>query len=411
MKQTVLDRFLSYISLDTTSHEETGTFPSTPSQLEFGRRLAEELRGLGLEDVQQDNFGYVTATIPATAADPQIPVLGLIAHMDTSDAVSGAGIRPRLVPFTGEDILLNEEKGISLRVSEFPDLMECVGKTLIVTDGTTLLGADDKAGVAEIVTAAQRLMEPDAPLHGKIRLAFTPDEEIGAGTDHFDVKAFGADFAYTVDGGPVGELEYENFNAASAVVEISGVSIHPGTAKGRMVNAAAIACEFQSMLPPMEQPVFTEGYEGFFHLTSLTGDVEQCTMKYIIRDHDAAKFAAQKKWMESVAKELNRRWGEGTVSLTLQDQYYNMRDILQDRMDIVDRARAAFEACGIAPRVQPIRGGTDGAMLSYAGLPCPNLSTGGFNYHSRFEFIPAESLEQMVEVLLTLVSGLCSAPD
>lgn len=404
MSQSVLDRFLRYVTYDTTSQEESGTFPSTPGQLAFGQVLAEELRSLGLSDVQQDRWGYVTATIPATV--PGVPVLGLVAHMDTSNAVSGAGIRPALVKYTGEDIVLNEEKNIRLSPSEFPVLDLYRNQTLVVTDGTTLLGADDKAGVAEIVTLAQRMMAPDAPLHGQIRIAFTPDEEIGAGTDHFDVKAFGADFAYTVDGGPLGELEYENFNAAGATVEIRGRNIHPGEGKGRMVNASAIACEFQSLLPPTEQPAFTEGYQGFFHLCSIEGGVEHCTMKYILREHDRDKFGFQKYRMTSIAQTLNRRWGEGTVTVDIQDQYYNMYSVIRNHMELVDIARAAFETCGVEPRIQPIRGGTDGARLSQEGLPCPNLSTGGCNYHSRYEFIPVNSLEKMADVLVQLVVGL-----
>lgn len=400
---SVLDRFLEYVKLDTTSLEDSETYPSSPNQLVFGRNLTQELRELGLEDVKQDEHGYVTATIPATQEG--VPVLGLVAHMDTSSAVSGHNIHPQVIHYQGGDILLNEAEHITMTLEEFPYLEDCIGKHLVVTDGTTLLGADDKAGVAEIVTFAQQLLAPDAPPHGKVRLAFTPDEEISGGTRYFDVKAFGADLAYTVDGGPIGELEYENFNAATAVIEITGRSIHPGAAKGKMVNAAAVACELQSMLPPMEQPAFTEGYEGFYHLLSLWGDVEKCTMKIALREHDGAKFQAQKDRLLSCAEVLNRRWGDGTVSVSIRDQYFNMRPAIEGHMEVVEQAVAAFRACGIEPRIQPVRGGTDGARLSLAGLPCPNLSTGGYNFHGRYEFIPVESMEQMVEVLLTLTTN------
>ena len=400
---SVLERFLEYIKLDTTSLEESETYPSSPNQLIFGRNLAQELQELGLEDVLQDEHGYVTATIPATKEGG--PVLGLVSHIDTSSAVSGCNICPHIVDYQGGDILLNEKEGISMTLADFPYLKECIGQHLIVTDGTTLLGADDKAGIAEIVTLAQRLMAPDAPPHGKVRLAFTPDEEISGGTRYFDVKAFGADLAYTIDGGPIGELEYENFNAATAVIEITGRSIHPGAAKGKMINAAAVACELQSMLPPMEQPAFTEGYEGFYHLLSVQGDVEQCAMKIALREHDTAKFQAQKDRLLSNAEVLNRRWGTGTVSVSIRDQYFNMRPAIEKHMEVVNQAVAAFRSCGIEPRIQPVRGGTDGARLSLAGLPCPNLSTGGYNFHGRYEFIPVESMEQMVEVLLTLAAS------
>ncbi len=400
---SVLERFLEYIKLDTTSLEDSETYPSSPNQLVFGRNLAQELRELGLKDVVQDEHGYVTATIPATKEG--VPVLGLVAHMDTSSAVSGHDIHPSVIHYQGGDILLNEADNITMTLEEFPYLNECIGTHLVVTDGTTLLGADDKAGIAEIVTLAQRLSAPDAPPHGKVRLAFTPDEEISGGTRYFDVKAFGADLAYTIDGGPIGELEYENFNAATAVIGITGRSIHPGAAKGKMVNAAAVACELQSMLPPMEQPAFTEGYEGFYHLLSVRGDVERCSMKIALREHDAVKFQAQKDRLLSTADVINRRWGSGTVSVSIRDQYFNMRPAIEGHMEVVEQAIAAFRSCGIEPRIQPVRGGTDGARLSLAGLPCPNLSTGGYNFHGRYEFIPVESMEQMVEVLLTLTTS------
>ncbi len=397
----VLDRFLNYIQLDTTSREESETYPSSPNQLEFGRRLVQELQGLGLKQVRQDAHGYVTAIIPATREGG--PILGLMTHMDTSSAVSGENIQVKLVEYMGGNILLNETEQIVMRSEDFPFLADCIGKTLVMTDGTTLLGADDKAGVAEVVTLAERLMSPDAPPHGEVRIAFTPDEEISGGTRYFDIPGFGANFAYTVDGGPIGELEYETFNAATATIEISGRSIHPGAAKGKMINAAVVACELQSMLPPKEQPVFTEGHEGFYHLTSIHGEVEHCTMKIALREHDGAKFQAQKDRLNGIMETLNRRWGEGTVSVIIRDQYYNMRPVIEKHMEVVEQAVSAFRACGIEPNIQPIRGGTDGARLSLAGLPCPNLSTGGYNFHSRFEFIPVESMECMVDVLTKLV--------
>ncbi len=403
MKKTVLERFLAYISVDTTSDGESESYPSTPNQLELGRRLAEELRELGLSHVRQDEHGYVMAEIPATCEG--VPAVGLVSHMDTSDAVSGANIRARLVPYEGGDIVLNPDLGIVLKREEFPFLDDCIGTTMIVTDGTTLLGADDKAGVAEIVTLAERMMQPDAPKHGKICIAFTPDEEISGGTKYFDIQEFGAEVAYTVDGGPLGELEYENFNAATATVTIHGKSIHPGAAKGKMVNAAAVGCEFQSMLPPAEQPAFTEGYQGFYHLLSIQGGVESCTMKIALREHDAGRFEAQKAQIRAIAETLNCRWGAGTVEVSIRDQYFNMRPAIEKRMEVVEQAVAAFCSCEVEPIIQPIRGGTDGARLSLAGLPCPNLSTGGYNFHGHFECIPLESMEKMVDVLEALVCG------
>lgn len=403
MKKTVLERFLAYISVDTTSDGESESYPSTPNQLELGRRLAEELKELGLSHVRQDEHGYVMAEIPATCEG--VPAVGLVSHMDTSDAVSGADIRARLVPYEGGAIVLNPELGIVLKREEFPFLDDCIGTTMIVTDGTTLLGADDKAGVAEIVTLAERMMQPDAPKHGKICIAFTPDEEISGGTKYFDIQKFGAEVAYTVDGGPLGELEYENFNAATATVTIHGKSIHPGAAKGKMVNAAAVGCEFQSMLPPTEQPAFTEGYQGFYHLLSIQGNVENCTMRIALREHDGKRFEAQKAQIHSIAETLNCRWGAGTVEVLIRDQYFNMRPAIEKRMEVVEQAVAAFQTCGVEPIIQPIRGGTDGARLSLAGLPCPNLSTGGYNFHGHFECIPLESMEKMVDVLEALVCG------
>lgn len=407
MKKTVLERFLAYISIDTTSDGESESYPSTPNQLELGRRLAEELKELGLSNVRQDEHGYVMAEIPATCEG--IPAVGFVSHMDTSDAVSGANIKARLVPYEGGDIMLNQEMGIALKKEEFPFLDDCIGKTMIVTDGTTLLGADDKAGVAEIVTLAERMMQPDAPKHGKICIAFTPDEEISGGTKYFDIDKFGAEVAYTVDGGPIGELEYENFNAATATITIHGRSIHPGSAKGKMVNAGAIGCEFQSMLPFEEQPAFTEGYQGFYHLISIQGSVENCTMKVALREHDTKLFEAQKAKLQSVAETLNGQWGAGTVEVSIRDQYFNMRPAIEKHMEVVEHAVAAFRSCEVEPIIQPVRGGTDGARLSLAGLPCPNLSTGGYNFHGHFECIPLESMEKMVDVLEALVRGYAAA--
>lgn len=400
--KNVLDRFLEYVSVETTSNEASTNYPSTLGQLELGRRLVKELLEIGLSDAAQDEYGYVTATIPANRKGG--PVLGLVAHLDTSNAVSGANIHPRLIKYQGGDIALNES--ITMKVEDFPYLENFIGKTLIVTDGTTLLGADDKSGVAEIVTLAERLMQPDAPAHGKIRIAFTPDEEISGGTRYFDIQKFGADLAFTVDGGPLGELEYENFNAATATIEIAGRSIHPGAAKGKMINACVLACELQSLLPGRDQPALTEGYEGFYHLMGMQGDVEHCMMKIALREHDAAKFQAQKNWLMNAADEVNRRWNCKAITVSIKDQYFNMRSVIDQHMEVVEAAKAAFEACGVEPRVQPIRGGTDGARLSLAGLPCPNLSTGGANYHSRYEFIPLEDMECMVDVLTELASQL-----
>lgn len=400
--KTVLDRFLEYIRVDTTSDESSSNYPSTPAQLELGKRLVLELQQLGLHDACQDEYGYVTATIPANRKGG--PVLGLVSHLDTSDAVSGANIQPRLVKYTGGDIALNES--LTMKAEDFPFLENFIGKTLVVTDGTTLLGADDKSGVAEIVTLAERLMQPNAPAHGKIRIAFTPDEEISGGTRYFDVKKFGADLAFTVDGGLLGELEYENFNAATATIEIEGRSIHPGAAKGKMVNACVLACELQALLPSREQPAFTDGYEGFFHLLSVQGNVEHCTMKIALREHDAAKFQVQKDWLLNSAEEIHRRWGCPAITVAIKDQYFNMRSVIDQHMEVVEAAKSAFEACGVTPKVQPIRGGTDGARLSFAGLPCPNLSTGGANFHSRYECIPVEDMECMVDVLTALAGQL-----
>lgn len=394
---------MEYISIDTTSREENEASPSSEGQRMLAGRLSEEMRSMGLSDVEVDEYGYVTATIPETAEGA--PTVGLVAHMDTSSAAPGGRVRPALVTYRGGDILLNRDRDIWLRETEFPELAQYVGKTLIVTDGTTLLGADDKAGVAEILTAAERLLRDPKSVHGRIRICFTPDEEISRGTRHFDVKKFGADVAYTVDGGALGEIEYENFNGATADIVIHGRSIHPGEAKGRMVNAMMTAWELHGMLPWQEQPSYTEGYEGFYHLTSIRGTVAECRMRYIIREHDGRAYRERKARVEKIAAYLNEKYGAGSVELSLRDMYFNMKEALADHMYLIDRARNAFETCGIECRTVPVRGGTDGARLSYMGLPCPNLSTGGHNFHGVYEYIPVESMEKMAKMLVGLACG------
>ena len=401
---TVTERFLNYVSFATQSDENTGACPSTPGQLELGYYLAREMEEMGLARVRTDANGYVYAVLPANCKT-DAPVLGLIAHMDTSPDCSGAGIKPRTVLYQGGDIVLHQEKNIVMRESEFPSLTHNRGKHLIVTDGTTLLGADDKSGIALILTAVEELMASGQP-HGEVRIAFTPDEEIGAGADHFDVAAFGADYAYTVDGGALGELEYENFNAASGRVTLNGVSIHPGSAKGKMKNACLMAMEFNSLLPAEEIPARTEGYEGFFHLCDMKGQVEQAVLDYIIRDHDRKKFEVRKAAFLAAAEQLNAKYGPGTAQAAVQDSYYNMKEQILPHMEIVDRAKAAMEKNGVVPKVQPIRGGTDGARLSFMGLPCPNLCACGENFHGRYEYVPVEDLEVMTQVLKTLICDL-----
>ncbi|MDD6075064.1 MAG: peptidase T [Otoolea sp.] len=399
----VTERFLRYVSYDTQSAEEKESVPSTDKQFALAELLAKELREMGAADVTVSDHAYVFATVPATV-EKRVPTIGLIAHMDTSPDCSGSHVRPHIVEnYDGGDVLLNKEQQIWLRVSEFPFLADCAGTDLIVTDGTTLLGADDKAGVAEIMAMAAKLLaHPEIP-HGTIRIGFTPDEEVGRGPDFFDVKAFGADLAYTVDGGALGELEYENFNAASAKVTIHGVGIHPGSAKGIMKNASLLGMEFQSLLPVFENPMYTENYEGFFHLHQFTGDVETAKLHYLIRDHSAEKFVEKKQIMEAAAGFLNRKYGEGTVELTIRDSYRNMKEMVEPYPELLETAKAALKSHGVEPKVVPIRGGTDGARLSFLGLPCPNLCTGGYNYHGRFECIPVQSMEKMVEVLEEII--------
>ena len=402
---TVIDRFLKLVSYPTTSDERSETCPSTPRQLALAEELVRQMQDMGISDAHVDADGYVYGTIPANC-EKDIPVYGLIAHMDTAPDAPGENIRARVTEaYDGGDVVLNEEKHIVLSPKEYPQLKNAVGKRLIVTDGTTLLRADDKAGVAEILSAAELLLTSDRK-HGTVKLAFTPDEEIGRGADRFDVAGFGADYAYTVDGGAIGELEYENFNAASAKIVIRGKSIHPGSAKGQMVNAALVAMELHGLLPALETPYYTDGYEGFYHLTGMQGETEQAELQYIIRDHDRAKFEARKAVMQKVCAEIDRRYGAGTVELTLRDSYYNMKEKIEPCMFLIENAKRAMEQLGIEPKVVPIRGGTDGARLSFEGLPCPNLCTGGENFHGRFEYIPAEDMERITQLLAVMLWNL-----
>ena len=399
---TVIDRFLKLVSYPTTSDERSQTCPSTPQQRVLAEELVRQMQELGIQDARVDAYGYVYGTIPANC-EKDIPVYGLIAHMDTAPDAPGENIRARVTgPYTDGDVVLNEEKHIVLSPKEYPQMKHAIGKRLIVTDGTTLLGADDKAGVAEILSAAELLLTSDRK-HGTVKLAFTPDEEIGCGADNFDVAGFGADYAYTVDGGALGELEYENFNAASAKIEICGKSIHPGSAKGQMVNAALVAMELHGLLPALETPYYTENYEGFYHLVAMRGETEQAELQYIIRDHDRAKFEARKAVMEKACAEIDRRYGAGTAALTLRDSYYNMKEKIAPCMFLIENAKKAMESVGVTPKVVPIRGGTDGARLSFEGLPCPNLCTGGENFHGRFEYIPADDMETITNLLAQLM--------
>ena len=397
--EPVEKRFLRYVSYETTSDESSETCPSTEKQKALGKTIVEEMLAMGIQDARMDENGYVYGTIPG---DPSLPTIGLIAHMDTAPDASGADIQARIVEYTGGDILLNEEKGIYLRETDYESLKRNHGKHLIVTDGTTLLGADDKAGVAEILTAAEILLTQGGK-HATLKIGFTPDEEIGRGADKFDIQDFGADYAYTADGGTVGEIEYENFNAASACVTFHGLNIHPGSAKDKMVNSQYIAMEYQSLLPTAQKPEYTEGYEGFIHLTDMRGEVENSQLRYIIRDHDMAKFQEKKRRMTAAADFLNDKYGAGTVEIALRDSYFNMREKIEPCMEIVDRAKRAMALAGMEPKEVPVRGGTDGARLSYEGLPCPNLCTGGENYHGRFEYIPVEDMEQCVKMLVNIL--------
>ncbi|SCG82301.1 tripeptide aminopeptidase [Proteiniborus sp. DW1] len=399
----VVDRFLNYVAIDTKSEYDSQDFPSSKKQFELANLLVKELNELGLKDVSVDENCYVMATLPSNT-DKKVPTIGFIAHMDTSPDMSGENVKPKIVEnYDGGDIILNKENNIVLSPKDFPELKEYIGKTLITTDGTTLLGADDKAGIAEIMTAIEYLVNNPQIEHGDIKVAFTPDEEVGRGADYFDVKKFNADFAYTVDGGRLGELEYENFNAAGVKLTIKGRNVHPGSAKNKMINSMEIAMELNSMLPENQKPKYTEGYEGFFLLSSLNGDVEETKASYIIRDHFRDKFEEKKGLMQKVVDFLNAKYGEGTVHLEIKDQYYNMKEKIEPVMHIVDTAKRAMEELGITPLITPVRGGTDGARLSYMGLPCPNLFTGGHNYHGKYEFIPVESMEKAVEVILKII--------
>ena len=398
---SVVERFLKYVSFDTQSDETSPTCPSTAKQKLLGAAIVEEMKALGITDAFMDENGYVYGTVPG---DPSLPTIGLIAHMDTSPDASGANIKTKILEYTGGDVCLNEEKGIFMTEKDYPNLKNHVGKHLIVTDGTTLLGADDKAGVAEIMTAAEVLLKRNGK-HATLKIGFTPDEEIGRGADKFDIPGFAADYAYTADGGPIGELEYENFNGASAWVVIHGRNIHPGSAKNKMINSQYIAMEFVSLLPVHQRPESTEGYEGFIHLTDMKGEVELSELYFIVRDHDMEKFEEKKALMGAAAAYINAKYGQGTLELHLKDSYFNMRKHIEPVMYVVDRAKAAMEKVGIRPLEVPIRGGTDGARLSYEGLPCPNLCTGGENYHGRFEFIPVEDMEKCVEMLVTILTN------
>lgn len=406
---TVVDKFLKYVTIDTQSDEDSTTSPSTEKQKDLARLLVGELKEMGASDVRMDEeYGYVYATIPSTLKEggKEVPVIGFIAHMDTSPAVSGKDVKPRIVEnYDGKDIVLNQELNIILPVEENPELLEYEGKKLIVTDGTTLLGADDKAGVAEIMTMAQTLLAHPEKEHGTIRIAFTPDEEVGRGVDHFDVEGFQADYAYTVDGGALGELEYESFNAAGARLHVNGYSVHPGSAKNKMLNAILLAQEFQSLLPVFETPAATEGYEGFYHADRMTGTVESAQVDYIIRDHSRELFEKKKAYFREAADFLNKKYGKEIFTVEMQDSYYNMKEkIYPENAHLIDTAVKAMEEAGVTPLIAPIRGGTDGSRLSFMGLPCPNLCTGGMNYHGRYEYVCIESMEKCVEIILNIIS-------
>lgn len=398
----LVERFLKYVSFDTQSSEATEVTPSTPGQMVFAKYLKEELESLGLEDITLDDHGYLFATLPANIDKP-VPTIGFIAHMDTSPDMSGKDVSPRIVKnYDGTDILLSEEDKVVLSPVQFPELLDHKGEDLIVTNGKTLLGADDKAGIAEIISAIVYLKEHPEIKHGKIRIGFNPDEEIGLGAHKFDVEKFGCDWAYTMDGGEAGELEFENFNAASAKITFKGRNVHPGYAKNKMINSIRIANRFCAMLPANEAPEHTEGYEGFYHLISFNGAVEQTTVAYIIRDHNRARFEDRKKKIERYVSEINAEYGEGTATLELRDQYYNMSEKIAPVMHIIDTAFAAMEAVGVKPNVKPIRGGTDGAQLSFKGLPCPNIFAGGLNFHGRYEFVPIQNMEKAMNVIVKI---------
>ena len=399
---TVIERFLKYVTFDTQSDESTGVTPSTPKQMVFAQYLKTELEELGLKDISLDENGYLFATLPSNV-DHEGPVVGFIAHMDTSPDMSGENVKPRIVEkYDGKDIPLCAEENIILSPANFPELLDHVGEDLIVTDGHTLLGADDKAGIAEIVGAVAYLIAHPEIKHGDIRIGFNPDEEIGLGAHKFDVKKFGAKWAYTMDGGEVGELEFENFNAAAAKIRVKGRNVHPGYAKNKMINSLLVANEYASLLPADETPGTTEGYEGFYHLIGMEGEVENTVLSYIVRDHDREKFEARKQALLDYAAQLNEKYGEGTVTVELKDQYYNMRQQVEPLMHIIDIAFAAMQEAGVTPKVKAIRGGTDGAQLSFKGLPCPNIFAGGLNFHGRYEFVPVQSIEKAMNVVVKI---------
>lgn len=397
---TVVDRFLKYVTFDTQSDDTTGTTPSTPGQRVFAEALVEELSALGLEDISLDDNSYLMATLPANT-EKQVPVIGFIAHLDTSPDMSGKNVNPRIVKYEGGNVILNNEENIVLSPEQFPEINDYIGQDIIVTDGKTLLGADDKGGVASIIAAMAYLKEHPEVEHGKIRIAFTPDEEIGQGADHFDVEKFGCEIAYTIDGGQIGELEFENFNAASAKISFKGLNVHPGYAKDKMVNAAQIAAEFAMMLPAEQRPEHTTGYEGFYHLIGMSGTVEEASLSYIIRDHNRNTFEKRKEYIQALVNVMNMKYPGSTVAV-VKDQYYNMREVVEPRMEIIDLAKSAMEEAGVVPLIKPIRGGTDGARLSFMGLPCPNIFAGGLNFHGRYEFLPVKSLEKAMETVINI---------
>lgn len=401
---TIIDRFFKYVTFDTQSNEETGTTPSTPGQLIFARELVKELEEIGLEDITLDDKSYLMATLPANMSK-EIPVIGFVAHLDTSPDMSGKDVTPRIVAYKGGDIVLCAEENVVLSPQVFPELNDYKDQDLIVTNGKTLLGADDKGGVAAIISAMQYLKDHPEIEHGKIRIAFTPDEEIGQGADHFDVEKFGCEWGYTIDGGQIGELEYENFNAAAAKVIFKGLNVHPGYAKNKMQNASLLAVEFASWLPVSQRPEHTEGYEGFYHLTGMSGTVEEASLSYIVRDHVRSLFEQKKELLHSLVKRMNEMY-PGSTTLELRDQYYNMREVVEPKKFIIDLAFDAMKAVGVTPLVKPIRGGTDGARLSFMGLPCPNVFAGGLNFHGRYEFLPVKSLEKSMQTIIKIAELL-----
>ncbi len=403
MKDALLNRFIRYVKIDTQSDEGSATFPSSKEQFDLAGVLVDELKKIGMKNVEVDKYGYVTATLPSNI-DKKIPVIGFLAHMDTSPDMSGKNVKPQIIEnYNGKDLILNKETDIKITVKDFPEIKKYVGQTIITASGDTLLGADDKAGIAEIITAMEYLVNNAQIKHGEIKVGFTPDEEIGKGVDFFDVKKFGADYAYTIDGGPIGELEYENFNAAGATIKIQGRNIHPGYAKGKMTNAILVASELNNMLPIEQRPELTQGYEGFFHIVKFIGNVENAEIHYIIRDHDKEKFEYKKELIKDVVQLINKSYKKKVATLELKDQYYNMREKVEPVFHIVEQAKQAMIDIGIKPDIKPIRGGTDGARLSYMGLPCPNIFTGGHNFHGKYEFIPLESMEKAVKVILKII--------